>query len=139
MAQAALTRTGTASEAAADVRAEITRVLTERGDAIVSDSVAMFPYSGPQPLETDYCERLGRRLLQLFIAQHRRAACGRPDNLADLQRLVADRNLPVQRLLNFVYLMERSVLDELALDRESAPPPRSGSSCRRPCERHRST
>ena len=31
---------------------------------------------------------------------------------------MTDRNLPVQRLLNFVYLMERSVLDELALDVE---------------------
>jgi hypothetical protein len=39
------------------------RVLTERADAIVSDSVAIYPFSGPQPLETDYRERLGRRLL----------------------------------------------------------------------------
>ena len=61
-------RTGTITEAAADVRTEITRVLSERSDAIVCDSVGTFPYGGPQPLETDYCERLWKRLLQLFSA-----------------------------------------------------------------------
>ncbi len=109
---------GALSEAVADVRTEITRVLTERGDAIVSDSIAVYPYSGPQPLETDYCERLSRRLLQLFITSIEGRVATDSDNITDLQRLVTDRSLPVQRLLNFVYLMERSVLDELALDVE---------------------
>ena len=109
---------GTLSEAVADVRSEITRVLLERGDAIVSDSIAVYPYSGPQPLETDYCERLSRRLLQLFSTSIEGRVAADSDNITDLQRLVTDRNLPVQRLLNFVYLMERSVLDELALDVE---------------------
>lgn len=109
---------GTLSEAVADVRSEITRVLLERGDAIVSDSIAVYPYSGPQPLETDYCERLSRRLLQLFSSSIEGRVAADSDNITDLQRLVTDRNLPVQRLLNFVYLMERSVLDELALDVE---------------------
>ena len=107
---------GTVSEAATDVRVEIARVLSERSDAIVSDSVAMFPYSGPVPIDADYCERLGRRLLQIFGESIDGRLAAEPDNLADLQRLIADRNLPVARLLNFVYLMERSVLDELALD-----------------------
>jgi len=108
----------TLSEPAGDVRTEITRVLAERGDAIVSDSVAMFPYGGPQPLDTDYCERLGRRLLQLLGAAIQGPLPGEGDHIADLQRLVADRNLPVTRLLDFVYLMERSILDEVALDTE---------------------
>jgi diguanylate cyclase (GGDEF)-like protein/excisionase family DNA binding protein len=111
-------RAGTLSEAAADVRTEITRVLSERSDAIVSESVAVFPYSGPQPLDTDYCERLGRRLLQLFASSIEGRLTNEADSIPDLQRLVADRSLPVQRLLNFVYLMERSVLDEVALDGE---------------------
>ena len=109
---------GTLSEAVADVRTEITRVLLERGDAIVSDSIAVYPYSGPQPLETDYCERLSRRLLQLFSTSIEGRVAADSDNITDLQRLVTDRSLPVQRLLNFVYLMERSVLDELSLDAE---------------------
>jgi diguanylate cyclase (GGDEF)-like protein/excisionase family DNA binding protein len=111
-------RAGTVGEAAADVRTEITRVLLERGDAIVSDSVAMFPYSGPQPLDTDYCERLGRHLLELFNSSIEGQLATASDRISDLQRRVNDRCLPVQRLFNFVYLVERAVLDELALDAE---------------------
>jgi diguanylate cyclase (GGDEF)-like protein/excisionase family DNA binding protein len=103
-------------DGAIDVRAEISRVLTERGDAIVSDSVGIFPYSGPQPLETDYCERLGRRLLVLIGASVEGRLAAEGDSLTELQRLVSDRSLPMQRLFTFVYLMERTVLDEIALD-----------------------
>ena len=100
----------------ADVRREVTRVLAERGDAIISDSVAIFPYNGPQPLETDYCERLGRRLLGLVSASIEDRLAAEHDALTELQRLVVDRGLPMQRLFSFVYLMERTVLDEIALD-----------------------
>ena len=103
-------------QAFGDVRNEVARVIVERADAIVSDSVAIFPYSGPQPLEADYCERLGRRLLQLMGASLEGRLAAESDNLSDLQRRVADRNLPMQRLFDFVYLMERTVLDEIALD-----------------------
>lgn len=107
---------GDRDDPVADVRAEITRVLTERCDAIVNDSVAIFPYSGPQPLETDYCERLGRRLLQLMSASLEGRLAAESETLADLQQRVADRSLAMQRLFDFVYLMERTVLDEIALD-----------------------
>jgi len=103
-------------DAVADVRTQIARVLIERADAIVSDSVAIFPYSGPQPLETDYCERLGRKLLELMSASLEGRLAAESESLAELQRLVADRSLPMQRLFDFVYLMERTVLDEIAID-----------------------
>ena len=99
-----------------DVRVEVARVIVERTDAIVSDSVAIFPYSGPQPLETEYCERLGRRLLQLMSASLEGRLAAESEHLFDLQRQVADRSLAMQRLFNFVYLMERTLLDETALD-----------------------
>jgi diguanylate cyclase (GGDEF)-like protein/excisionase family DNA binding protein len=100
----------------ADARKAVTRVLADRGEAIVSDSVAIFPYNGPQPIETDYCERLGRRLLGLLSASVEGQLPGEGDGLIELQRLVLDRGLPMQRLFSFVYLMERTVLDEIALD-----------------------
>jgi diguanylate cyclase (GGDEF)-like protein/excisionase family DNA binding protein len=109
---------GTSAAAAVDVRTQITRMLAGRGDAIVSDSVAMFPYNGPQPLDTEYCERLGQRLLQLFTASLEGRLVAARDTLADLQRHIADRSVPVQRLFNFVYLMERAIVDELAIDGE---------------------
>lgn len=104
------------TQSAGDVRVDITRVLNERGDAIVSDSIAIYPYSGPQPLEADYCERLGRRLLQLTGAAIEGRLAAEAESLGDLQRLVGDRTLPMQRLFDFVYLMERTILDEIALD-----------------------
>lgn len=104
------------NDVAANVRSEVGRVLAERSDAIVNDSVAIFPYSGPQPLDADYCERLGRRLLQLTSASLEGRLTAESENLNDLQRLVAERNLPAQRLFDFVYLLERTVLDEIALD-----------------------
>ena len=100
----------------ADVRKEMTRLLAERGDAIVSDSVAIFLCNGPQPLETDYCEHLGRRILGLVCASIKGSLAGERDALIELQRLVRDRSLPMQRLFSLVYLMERTVLDEIALD-----------------------
>lgn len=116
MAPAGLPQPNDRHSTAADVRVEISRVLQERDDAIVNDSVAIFPYSGPQPLETDYCERLGRRIIQLMRAGLEGRLAAESESLVDLQRLVADRSLPMQRLFDFVYLMERTVLDEIALD-----------------------
>src|SRR5437773_12451151 len=93
--------------AAADIRKDVTRVLAERGDAIVSDSVAIFPYNGPQPLETDYCERLGRRLLGLAAASIEGRVTAENDALTELPRLVLDLSLTIQRLFGRVSLMER--------------------------------
>jgi diguanylate cyclase (GGDEF)-like protein len=100
----------------AGARREIARVLRERADAIVSDSVAIFPYSGPQPLDTDYCERLGRPILQLMRATVEGGLAAHSEILVDVLRLATDRHLPVQRLFDFVYLMERTAIDEIALD-----------------------
>src|SRR5947207_15925981 len=79
----------------ADVRGDVTRVLAERGDAIISDSVAIFPYNGPQPVETDYCERLGRRLLGLVSASIEDRLAAEHDALTELQRLVPHPGLPI--------------------------------------------
>jgi diguanylate cyclase (GGDEF)-like protein/excisionase family DNA binding protein len=97
-------------------RKEVSRVLRERVDAIVSDSAGLFHHSGPQSLEIDYCERLGRRLLGLMTAGVDGHLPGETDGFGGLLRLVVDRGLALPRLFNFVYLMERTILDEVALD-----------------------
>ncbi|HEY7443986.1 MAG TPA: GGDEF domain-containing protein [Vicinamibacterales bacterium] len=99
-----------------DLREDVARILVDRLDVIISDAIVLFPFSAPQPLEADYCSRLGNVLVQLLATAVRE---GRVDSrlglVVSLQRLVADRALPVERLFNFVYLTERSTLDELAL------------------------
>jgi diguanylate cyclase (GGDEF)-like protein len=99
-----------------DLREDVAHRLMDRLDIIISDAIVLFPFSAPQPLDADYCSRLGNVLVQLLATAVRD---GRVDPrlglVVNLQRLVAERGLPVERLFNFVYLTERSALDELAL------------------------
>jgi diguanylate cyclase (GGDEF)-like protein/excisionase family DNA binding protein len=98
-----------------DIRAEVVQVLLERSSAIVNDSVAIFPFNGPTPLETEYCERLGRLLLQLLALSVERRLTSRLEGIGELQRLASERNLSPDVLFSFAYLTERTVMDELAL------------------------
>ena len=103
--------------AGSEVREDVARTLLDRMETIINDSVAIFPFSGPQPLEMGYCEQLGQLLLQLLAMAVR---AGRVDFRAgfitDLHRLAAERGLTAERLFSFVYVTERTTLDELALD-----------------------
>ena len=99
-----------------EVRTAVGRVLLDRMDVIITDSVAVFPFSGPQPLDAEYCERLGQLLLQLLAAAIRDGQLeARTGFVSDLQLLAAERSLSADRLFAFVYLVERTALDELAL------------------------
>lgn len=98
-----------------DVRADVVQVLLERSSAIVNDSVAIFPFNGPTPLETEYCERLGRLLLQLLALSIEGRLTSRLEGIGELQRLAYERGLPPEVLFSFAYLTERTVMDELAL------------------------
>jgi diguanylate cyclase (GGDEF)-like protein len=99
-----------------DLRQRTSTVLLERLDAVTADTVAIFPYSGAEPLDTDYCHRLGLLLTQLLATAVRD---GRLDSrggfVANLHRVVRERALSMERLFTFAYLTERTALDELAL------------------------
>ncbi len=114
MATHAFTETDPAPQV--DLREDVARTLLDRLDVIISDAIALFPFSAPQPLEADYCSKLGTLLVQLLATAVRE---GRVDSrlgqVVALQRLVTERALQVEQLFNFVYLTERSALDELAL------------------------
>jgi diguanylate cyclase (GGDEF)-like protein len=120
--------TGGSKDPAGDIRKEIARGLAERADAIISGCVGTFPYNGRHPLEAERCERLGRRLLSLLRAAISSRLDGESDNLAAMQRLVSDRGLPTDQLFSFAYLMERTILDELALDPAIGARPESWAS-----------
>jgi len=91
--------------------------MLDRADVVTSDAVAIFPYSGVESLDADYCDRLGRLLTRLLALAVRDARVdSRSGLVADLHRTVAERTLPVDQLFSFVYFTERTALDELALD-----------------------
>jgi diguanylate cyclase (GGDEF)-like protein len=100
-----------------DLRQQVAAVLVERGDDITADTVAIFPYSGTETLDADYCYRVGGLLTQLLAFSVRE---GRLDPLGafvtDLHHEVMARCLSMERLFTFAYLTERTAMDELALD-----------------------
>ena len=100
-----------------DLRQQIADLLLERLDMITADTVAIFPYSGLESLDTDYCRRVGQQLAQLLAFAIRDGRIDpRGKFVADLHRVVLDRGLSVERLFTFAYLTERTTVDELALD-----------------------
>jgi diguanylate cyclase (GGDEF)-like protein len=100
-----------------DLRQQISNVLHERIDLVTADTVAIFPYSGSETLDTDYCRRLGHLLAQLLAVAIRDGRLDpRGSYVADLHRIVLERMLSMERLFTFAYLTERTSLDELALN-----------------------
>ena len=99
-----------------DLREQISSLVLERASLLVSDTVAIFPFSGTELLEPDYCIRIGQLLLQLLAAAVRDGkADPRSGFVIDLHHQSLERRLPAERLFTFAYLIERTVLDELAL------------------------
>jgi diguanylate cyclase (GGDEF)-like protein len=99
-----------------DLRQQISGTILERAPLLTSDTVAIFPYSGPEPLEIEYCNRVGQLLVQLVAMAVREGRVdARSGFIADLNRMALERRLSAQRLFTFVYLLERTILDELAL------------------------
>jgi diguanylate cyclase (GGDEF)-like protein len=100
-----------------DLRQQIAATLVEQADIITADTVAIFPYSGSEELDTEYCQRIGHRLTQLLASAIRD---GRLDTrgalVSDLYSVLAERSLSTERLFTFAYLTERTALDELALN-----------------------
>jgi diguanylate cyclase (GGDEF)-like protein len=100
-----------------DLRQEIFATLLDRCEQIAADTVAIFPYSGAETLDSDYCRKVARLLVQLlsFAVRDGRIEA-RGSYVGDLHRLIIERNVSVERLFTFVYLLERTVLDDLATD-----------------------
>jgi diguanylate cyclase (GGDEF)-like protein len=99
-----------------DLRHQISSTILDRAALLTADTVAILPYSGSEPLETEYCKRAGELIVQLLAMAVRE---GRVDSrsgfVADLNRVALERSLTAERLFTFVYLLERTILDELAL------------------------
>jgi diguanylate cyclase (GGDEF)-like protein len=102
-----------------DLRQQISAVLTERGDLVAADTIAIFPFSGAERVDPDYCTRVGQMLVQLLsFAVRDGGADGLGGLVEDLYRMVLERGLSIRRLFVFFYLTERTAIDELALDEE---------------------
>jgi len=99
-----------------NLRQQISAALVEQAELITSDTVAVFPYSGSEQLDSGYCRQIGRLLTQLLAFSVRDGWLdARGGLVGDLHRMVLERSLSAERLFTFAYLIERTALDELAL------------------------
>jgi diguanylate cyclase (GGDEF)-like protein len=100
-----------------DLRQQVAERLLALLEVITTDTVAIFPYSGVESLDADYCRRIGHQLAQLLAFAVRDGRIDpRGSFVAGLDGAVVERALSVERLFTFAYLTERTALDELALD-----------------------
>ncbi len=99
-----------------ELRQQISTALLEQAELITSDTVAVFPYRGSEPLDAEYYHQIGRLLTQLLAFSVRDGWLdARGGFVGDLHRMVLERSLSAERLFTFAYLAERTALDELAL------------------------
>src|SRR6476661_6011537 len=100
-----------------DLRQRIALAIQERAAVLVWDTVAIFPFSGAEFLEPEYCNRIGEVVVQLLTIGVRDGKIDpRGGAVAALHRIALERSLTAGRLFMFVYLLERSALDELAVN-----------------------
>lgn len=100
-----------------DLRQQISALLLEHANTISWDAVGVFPFtSGTETLDGEYCHRVGMLLIEVLALAVRDGKVDvRSGFIADLHRMVLERSLPVDQLFTFVYLIERTALDEVAL------------------------
>jgi diguanylate cyclase (GGDEF)-like protein/excisionase family DNA binding protein len=92
-------------------------LVLDRSDMIIADTVAVFPFSGPQRLENDYCTKLGTTFARLLTDGIRAGGVdSRSGSVFDLINIAAQRALTPEQLFTFGYLFLSAVLDELSLD-----------------------
>lgn len=98
-------------------RAQTARVLEQHSETILNDAVAIFPFAGADSSDHANSANLADFMLQLLTTAVRDGELDpRTSRVADLRQLAVDIGLTVRQLFGLVYVVERSALDELALD-----------------------
>ena len=101
--------------ASEDLRQRISERILDRASLLAGDAVALFRVSA-EAANPDYSSPAATLLLQLLASAIREEKSDRHNGLVtDLRRLAVERGLAPDRLFTFAYLMERTVVDELAL------------------------
>ena len=107
----------TASLDSGALRWQTADLLLDRRDLIIADTVAVFPFSGPQRLETDFCLRLGAGLMRLVADTVRSGRCDpRSGAVVDFITIASQRSLTPDQVFTFAYLTLSTAIDELSLD-----------------------
>lgn len=99
------------------IRWQTADLVLDRLDVIVADTVAVFPFSSAQRLETDYCVKLGAAFTRLVAGGVRTGVVDPRSGLVfDLISIASQRSLTPEQVFTFAYLFLSAALDELSLD-----------------------
>jgi diguanylate cyclase (GGDEF)-like protein len=102
---------------AVELRRQVARALQARGRTIVKDSIAVYPFAGLETVTAQDRVRLAESLFQLLTGTIRDGALeSRSTPVVELRSFTVDKGVTVRALFELVHLMERSALDELAID-----------------------
>ena len=100
-----------------ELRAHVARSLQGRAEAIVKDTMAVYAFAGIESIGPDDRARLAGLILQLITHAVREGTLNAPNAaVTDLGHMMTEMDVGVRVLFNVVYLMERSALDELAVE-----------------------
>ena len=101
----------------AQLRQQIARVLERRRELIINDACAVFPFAASHNLETADGSHLCALTLHLLLSGVQNGDVdSRSGAVADVRAFADEHGVGVRQLFVLVYLLERTALDEAALD-----------------------
>ena len=102
---------------AVELRTLVARSMQARAEAIVKDTIAVYAFAGLESVGLDDRTRLADLLFQLITHAVREGTLdSRTAAVAELRQVMGEKDIDVPVVFNLVYLMERSALDELAVE-----------------------
>lgn len=102
---------------AVELRMHVARSLQARAEAIVKDTIAVYPFAGMEGVALHDRARFAALIFQLITHAIRESSLdSRTTTVAELRQLMGEKEIDVRMAFNVVYLMERSSLDELAVE-----------------------
>ncbi|MBI4886637.1 MAG: GGDEF domain-containing protein [Acidobacteria bacterium] len=100
-----------------ELRGHLARALQGHAPAIVKDTLGVYPFAGMDNVPADDRAHLAELACQLISTAVRDGALEAEHPIVDdLARFASDRHADIRVLFTVVYLIERSALDQLALD-----------------------
>ena len=99
-----------------DLRQQVGDRLLKRADIVAADVAALFP-DGASNSDVSFWRGLARQLIRLLACSIREGRIASDGTLlADLDGVLINRDLSIEKLFAVAYVAERAALDDLALD-----------------------
>ncbi len=100
-----------------ELRMHVARALQGRAEAIVKDTIAIYPFAGMESIAVENLARLAGLIFQLVTHAIREGTLdSRTAAVVELGLMMGEKEIDLRGAFNISYLLERSALDELAVE-----------------------